>query len=83
MRSMQLEISHRVVTFPAVRPNEPSCQTLTLRNTGDTPISFSFKSSMASLFPDFDIKPALGVVPPHTHMLVRACSLQERVVVRS
>eukprot|EP00967_Tisochrysis_lutea_P111451 scaffold175308_cov26-Tisochrysis_lutea.AAC.1 len=29
---------------------------------------------MAALFPDFDIKPALGVVPPHSHLLVRTVS---------
>jgi len=68
--SPKLEFSHRMITFPPVRPQETSCQTLTLRNTGDTPISFSFKANMAALFPDFDIKPALGVVPPHSHLLV-------------
>jgi len=68
---VQLEVSHRTITFPPVRPHESSCETLLLRNMGDTLISFSFKAHMASLFPDFDIKPAVGVVPPHKHMLVR------------
>lgn len=67
----QLELSHRHVAFPPVRPGGSSCQTLALRNNGDTPIAFSFAASLAALWPDFSIQPALGVVPPHSHMLVR------------
>ncbi|KAF5836871.1 hypothetical protein DUNSADRAFT_5310, partial [Dunaliella salina] len=81
--SPKLELSHRMITFPPVQPHESSSQTLTLRNTGDTPISFSFKANLAALFPEFDVKPALGVVPPHSHLLVALQFKPSHPVVRA
>lgn len=65
----QVDISTRVVAFPACRPGEEACQTLVLSNYGDTPASFAFQNAKA-LGPEFAVKPAHGVLAARSHALV-------------
>jgi hypothetical protein len=65
----QVEVSHRSIQFPPCRPGERVHQTLLLVNYGDTPASFAFTNARG-LAPVFQIRPAQGVIPAKSHVLV-------------
>lgn len=59
--------SARSVTFPATLVGEAAHQTLALRNTGDTPLSFAFAPDATGAFA---VRPERGVLEKHAFCLV-------------